>query len=196
MLSLKNIVVQFFQVATFRTAPQDLPASDPVLYLAIGLSLFVGLLRYSILGAGYYSIFRVVLELIVPGVLIYLLLLFYKLPGRFGQTFAAVCGSSSIIYAFALPVLPAFFVASEASPNLLAVYLIIGIDVWSVAVLAFIFKHAVNCGLATGISLSVALVVLTLILVEGISPHRKVPTDGSEISATSSLNPALMRPGT
>jgi len=172
MHSLKNIAVLFFQIATFKTRPQDLPASDQVLIVAIALSLLVGLLRYLIVGAEYYSIFRVIIELVVPGALIYLLLLFFKLPNRFGQTFASVAGSGAIIYAIALPVFPSFHAAAEESQYGLSVYIIILLDLWSVAVLAFILKHAVDVGLATGISLAVALVLLTLMLVEGISPSR------------------------
>lgn len=177
MHRFKNIAWQFFQIATFKARPQDLPASDHVLIVAIALSLLVGLLRYLIVGAEFYSIFRVIIELVVPAALLYLLLLFFKLPNRFGQTFAAVAGSGAVIYAIALPVFPSFHAAAEDSQYGLSVYIIILLDLWSVAVLAFILKHAVNVGLATGISLAVALVLLTLILVEGISPSRFPASD-------------------
>jgi len=136
-------------------------------------------------GAEYYSIFRVVLELLVPGGLIYLLLLLFKLPNRFAQTFAAVCGSGAIIYAFALPVFPSFHASADESQYGLSVYIIILLDLWAVAVLAFILKHAVNVGFATGISLAVAVVLLTLVLVEGISPSR---LPDREISISVSFN--------
>ena len=102
MHSFNNIVLLLFRVATFKTPPQELPPSDKVLATAISLSLLVGVLRYFIVGGEYYSIFRVLVELLVPGVLIYALLLFFKLQNRFVQTFAAVCGSGAIIYALSL----------------------------------------------------------------------------------------------
>ncbi len=184
MRSLKNLIILFFRVATFRTPPQDLPASEVVLAFAIALSLFLGLIRYAVVGSGYYSVFRVVLELLIPGLLIYLLLLYFKMPTRFVQTFAAVCGTGAIIYAFALPFLPSFFAAAETSQHQLSVYIIIAIDLWSVAVIAYILKHAVNVGFATGISLAVVLVLLTLILVESVSPSKERPQSDQALPVT------------
>lgn len=182
MHSLKQLVALFFQVACLKTPPQELPASNSVLTVAIAMSLLVGLVRYWVIGAEYYSLIRILIELLVPGVLIYLLLLFFKLPNRFNQTFAAVCGSAAIIYALALPVLPSFFASSDDGQYNLAVYLIIAIDLWSVAVLAFILKHAINVGFATGISLAVALVILTLVLVSGLAPQKKPMRDPDQLS--------------
>ena len=182
MYGLNNIVLLFFRVASFKTPPQELPASDKVLVTAIAMSLLVGLLRYFIVGAEYYSILRVVLEVLVPGALIYLLLLFFKLQNRFTQTFAALCGSGAIIYAFALPVFPSFHSPSGES-QYAAVYVIILLDLWSVAVLAFILKHAVNVGFATGISLAVALVLLTLMLVQSISPSKLPAGDNDQLTS-------------
>ncbi len=192
MHSLNHIVLLFFRVASFKTPPQELPATDRVLATAIMLSLLVGLLRYFIVGGEYYSIFRVVIELLVPGVLIYLLLMIFKLQNRFSQTFAAVCGSGAIIYACALPVFPSFHAAADDAQYGLSVYIIILLDLWSVAVLAFILKHAVNVGFATGISLAVALVLLTLLLVEGISPSRLPSRDGDQLSFNSAVPPGQL----
>ncbi len=189
MHSLYNNVLLFFRVASFKIPPQELPATDKVLASAIILSLLVGVLRYFIVGGEYYSIFRVLVELLVPGVLIYALLLFFKLQNRFVQTFAAVCGSGAIIYAFALPVFPSFHASANQSQYGLSVFLIILLDLWSVAVLAFILKHAVNVGFATGISLAVALVLLTLMLVESISPSKSL-SQGAELS---SINISLLQ---
>lgn len=192
MHSLNHIVLLFFRVASFKTPPQELPATDRVLATAIMLSLLVGLFRYFIVGGEYYSIFRVVIELLVPGVLIYLLLMIFKLQNRFSQTFAAVCGSGAIIYACALPVFPSFHAAADDAQYGLSVYIIILLDLWSVAVLAFILKHAVNVGFATGISLAVALVLLTLLLVEGISPSRLPSRDGDQLSFNSAVPPGQL----
>jgi len=122
--------------------PGSIGIAKKVLVTAIALSLLVGLLRYFIVGAEYYSIFRVVIELLVPAVLIYLLLLIFKLQNRFAQTLAAVAGSGAIIYAFALPVFPSFHASADESQYGWSVYIIILLDLWSVAVLAFILKHA------------------------------------------------------
>ncbi len=183
MHNLKDIFLLFLSVATFKTPPQNLPASEIVLLISVVFALLVGLLKFAIVSSEYYSIFRVVLELIVPAVLVYLLLLFFKMPNRFQQTFAAICGSGAVIYSIALPILPAFFAATDTAQYELSVYLIIALDLWSVAVIAYILKHAVNVGFATGISLAVVLVLLTLIVIESISPSAKPVSDGQDISS-------------
>ena len=180
MHGLLTLIQLFFRVATFRTPPQDLPSSEVVLLVSIAFSLLAGLLRYAVAGYEYYSIVRVFLELLIPGMLIFILLKFFKLSGRFNQSFAAVCGSGAIIYLFALPVLPAFF-DTDSSQHQLSVFIIIAIDLWSVAVLAYILKHAVSVGFATGISLAVVLVILTLMLVESFSPGSR-PLDVDSVA--------------
>ena len=187
MQSVNNIVLLFYRVATFKIPPQELPATEKVLVTAITLSLLVGLLRYFIVGAEYYSIFRVVIELLVPAVLIYLLLLIFKLQNRFAQTLSAVAGSGAIIYAFALPVFPSFHASADESQYGWSVYIIILLDLWSVAVLAFILKHAVNIGFAAGISLAIALVLLTLMLVESISPSNLPVREVDQLSSKTAM---------
>ncbi len=172
----------FFRVALFKTPPQDLPASESLLAVAVGFAFFVGLLRFAIVGSEYYSFLRILLEVAVPGILVYCLLLYLKKPNRFNQTFAAICGSSAIIYALALPVLPAFFASTEPGQSQLPIFLIVLLDLWSVAVLAYILRHAVSVGIASSISMAVLLVLLTLILIEGISPAKQPAESESSVS--------------
>lgn len=185
MHGFKEIFILFFRVATFKTPPQDLPASEIVLVVSVGFSLFVGLLKFAVVGSEYYSFFRVLLELIVPAALIYLLLLFFKVPNRFNQTFSSICGSGSIIYLIALPVLPSLVAAPDVQQSDLSVYLIIALNLWSLAVLAYILKHSVNVGLGTGISLAVVLVLFTMLIVERISPSARPVADMQETAGTS-----------
>ena len=166
----------FFRIASFKSPPQDLPATDAALYSGVFLALGVGLLRYLVVGGADYPIARVVLEVAVPGVALYVLLLFFNLSNRFAQTFAAMCGSGAIIYALALPILPAFYSAASAPAYGPSVYLIIALDIWSILVVAHILKHAINVGFPTGISIAIALGLFSLLLVESIAPTGDVET--------------------
>lgn len=160
----------FFKIATFKSAPQDLPATDAVLYSGVFLAIGVSLLRYLMVGGEVYPFARVVLEVAVPGVALYVLLLLFRLSNRFVQTFAAMCGSGAIIYALALPILPAFYSAAGAPAYGPSVYLIIALDIWSISVVAHILKHAINVVFPTGISIAIALGLFSLLLVESIAP--------------------------
>ena len=65
----------FFKIASFKAPPQDLPATNAALYSGVLLALAVRLLQYLIAGGTVYPIARVVLEVAVPGVALYILLL-------------------------------------------------------------------------------------------------------------------------
>lgn len=172
MHSLWQTMLLFYKIALFKKPPQDLPASTTVFYLGVGLALFVSLLRYFIVGAESYSVLRVLLEVAVPGVVLYLLLMYFRHANRFSQTFAAICGSGSIIYALALPVLPAFYASALSSTPHWSVALIVLLDIWSVAVIAYIMKHALEVGIATGVSLSIAIGLTAFLMVESITPSK------------------------
>ena len=170
MHSIWQTVTEFFRIVLLKSPPQDLPASTGVLYLSVMMAFLVGILRYAIVGGGYWSLFRSLLEVAVPGVILFFLLVFFKLPARFGQSFSALCGTSAIIYFFALPVLPAFHAAASNASYNLSVYLIIALDLWSLVVVAFILKHTLGVGFATGVSLAIAVGLSAFIVIESIAP--------------------------
>ncbi len=192
MHSLWQVILLFYKIAVFKKAPQDLPASGAVLYLAVGFALLVSLLRYHIVGTESYSMLRVLLEVLVPGVVLYLLLMYFRQSNRFGQTFAAICGSGSIIYALALPVLPGFYAAALSSTPHWSVVVIVLLDIWSVAVIAYIMKHALDVGIATGISLSIAIGLTAFLMVESITPS-KTPKRADDLLSSYSVSESVVK---
>jgi len=163
-------VIQFVQIALFKALPQDLQASNRVLLWSIGLAFVVGMLRYVSLDVQATAFVRVLLEIFVPGLLVFALLRLFGLSNRFLQTFSATCGSAAFIYLLALPVLPAFYRASTSSENTLAFFVVLVLDFWSVAVFAYILKHAMDIALPIAVSLSIALGLLALLIVDSIAP--------------------------
>ena len=163
-------VSQFFRIVLLKSPPQDLPASTGVLYLSVVMAFLVGVLRYVIVGGGYWSLFRSLLEVAVPGAILFFLLTCFKLPARFSQSFSALCGSSAIIYLLALPVLPAFYAAASNDSYDLSVYMIIALDIWSLVVVAYILKHTLGVGFFTGVSLAIVIGLSAFIVVESIAP--------------------------
>ena len=170
MHSMWQTVSQFFRIVLLKSPPQDLPASTGVLYLSVMMAFLVGVMRYAIVGGGYWSLLRSVLEVAVPGAILFFILTCFKLPARFNQSFSALCGSSAIIYLLALPVLPAFYAAASNDSYDLSVYLIIALDVWSLVVVAYILKHTLDVGFVTGVSLAIVIGMSSFILVESIAP--------------------------
>lgn len=191
MHSIWQIVTEFFRIVLLKSPPQDLPASTGVLYLSVMMAFLVGILRYAIVGGGYWSLFRSLLEVAVPGVILFFLLVFFKLPARFGQSFSALCGTSAIIYFFALPVLPAFHAAASNGSYNPPVYLIIAIDLWSLVVVAHILKHTLEVGFATGVSLAIAVGLAAFIMIESIAPAPEKFVNSDDTEAMHSVKPAM-----
>jgi len=178
-------VIQFVQIALFKALPQDLQASKRVLLWSIGLAFVVGMLRYVSLDLQATAFVRVLLEIFVPGLLVFALMRLFGLSNRFLQTFSAICGSAAFIYFLALPVLPAFYKASAASENSLVFYVVLVLDFWSVGVFAFILKHAMDIALPIAISLSIALGLLSLLIVDSIAPIALKASDTVAVSIVS-----------
>jgi len=174
-------VIQFVQIALFKALPQDLQASNRVLLWSIGLAFVVGMLRYVSLDVQATAFVRVVLEIFVPGLLVFALLRVFGLSHRFLQTFSAICGSAAFIYLLALPVLPAFYRASASSENTLPFFIVLLLDFWSVAVFAYILKHAMDIALPIAISLSIALGLLALLIVDTIAPITFKPVETAAV---------------
>jgi len=168
MQSLSQILGLFFSIATLKRPPQDLPATQSVLVIGVGLSLTVSLVRYFILGRETYSVFQVFLEVAVPALLVYLLLMFFKLPQRFLQSFSALCGTTALIHVLALPILPALYDALGSNNPI--IYIVLILDMWWVIVVAHILKHTLNVHFGTGISLAIGLGLASMLIVENFAP--------------------------
>jgi len=168
-----QLIALFFKIATFQSSPQDVPATSVALYSGVALAFVIGLLQYLVVGGAYYPLIRVVLELAVPAIALYGLLLFFKLPQRFGQTFTALCGSGAVIYVLALPVLPVLYTTATPAYGA-ATYLIIALYIWSILVFAHILRHAIGVGFATAISISIAFGLIVMLVVESIAPSARI----------------------
>lgn len=183
---LYQLLQQFFRIAVFRSAPQELPGQAVVLWISIAaafLTSFGGLLFvYDFAEA----IGRSVLALVVPAVMVFLLLKMRNLQNRFNQTFSAMCGSAAVIYVLVLPMMPYLFDADpETESGKWLIMLVLMIDIWALMITAHIFRHALDVGLATGVSFSILLMLVTLFLIETIAPGN-LPAASSQLEVSAS----------
>ncbi|MEW8028602.1 MAG: hypothetical protein AB2792_15610 [Candidatus Thiodiazotropha sp.] len=144
MALLKSAV----DLCLLRSAPQDLPASNHLLWLLVLLNLLVG--TAMVLDGGL-GLFRAVLEnlfglALMLGVFAAALGMKGLLP-RFNQTVSAMMLSGLLLSLLALP-LVAWRHRSESSESEL---LLLVLFVWSIVVLGHILRHAFEVSLNLGI---------------------------------------------
>jgi len=124
--------------------PQDLPAGEAQLYVAIILNFLTYVLALvSFAGIGGAAL-HAAIDIACTGLFLYLaLMLTSKLP-RFQQSFGAICGAGAILNTAAIPLLQLTAVESAETVSSLAVFSRILLLVWSLSLVAHVLRHTFN----------------------------------------------------
>ncbi|MEW7974346.1 MAG: hypothetical protein AB2540_06110 [Candidatus Thiodiazotropha endolucinida] len=163
MALLKSAV----DLCLLRSAPQDLPASNHLLWLLILLNLLVGT---AMVLDGRLGLIRAVLEnlfglALMLGVLTAALSMRGRLP-RFNQTASATLLSGLLLSLLALP-LVAWRHRSESSESEL---LLLVLFVWSIVVLGHILRHAFEISLNLGIGFALLYTLMAWSIMSHLFP--------------------------
>ena len=163
-------------------APQELPGQPVALCIAVA-SAFVtsmaGLLFAYDVGE---ALFRSVLALAVPGLFLYGLLKVRGMQIRYAQSFGAMCGTAAVVYLLALPFMPYFFSAlADEQANKTVVVFILLLDIWALLISAHILKHTLDIEFVSAISLSFLLMIMTILVIESLSPSAPSPEAVSQL---------------
>jgi len=188
---MSALLHKFVQIALLRASPQELPGFSMVLWIAIA-SVFVTSFAGLLFAYPFTDAFiRCLAAIVIPAAILYAALQMKRTPSRFLQCYAAICGASAVVYVLALPLMPTFFAASLGTlSGKLVVMVILLLDVWMLLITAHIFKHTFDVGMATGVSLALGLMVLTLLAIEAVVPNA-VEQNGEQSAAVNSENLAL-----
>ncbi len=182
----------FLNIMLLRARPQDLPGQPVVLWIAVTAAFVSGFAGFLFVYDFSAALGRSMLSVLIPGIAVWLLLRIRRLQHRFNQTFAALCGSAAVINAIAFPFMPYLFNAgADAQAGTWLIVLTLLIDIWSVVITAHIFRHALDIGFASGISLSIALILVTVVTIESVLPLPNAAAD----HMTSLSEPAFLRAG-
>jgi len=96
----------------------------------------------------------------LPLLLTRIVLTLRQLPQRWPQTVTALFGTSAILTAISLPL--AATGAGDGEPPLFTALASLAVFVWSFAVDAHIWRHALNTTYAAGLAVAVVLFAITL----------------------------------
>ena len=173
IIQLKYLLSIFLDLLLFRKGPQDMPASQSLLLLSIVISSLLSMVAHLHIGETFTrAIFSTLLAILVLAVATRILLSSMGLAMRFEQTFTALCGTDILFTLFSWPVIITAMgyqanVSSAANDfAIFAHYLFWIILIWSTAVMAHIFRNALQKPFPVGllVSLSYFLVMKYLLL--------------------------------
>ncbi len=155
-----ELIRQFTEIAFFKAKPQDLPASNPTLPIAVVVALLTYIIASSSESDLFLSIKRAILDLLVTAVFLYGGLLLQKRPTRFYQSFSALAGAGAVINVMAIPFM--FGVGSGEQVSALAGFILFLLFGWSLALSAHIFRHTFELSMP-GSALAAIIYVMTAI---------------------------------
>lgn len=163
---MTDLLSRLIGITLLRLGPQDLPAGTTPLTLAVLLYLLATGLTMSLGQPPSNAPAVLILALLLPLVLVRIVLTVRGVPERWSQTLTALFGTSAILTAISLPLAS---VAGQEEPPVIAVLMSLAVFIWSFAVDAHIWRHALNVTFATGLVVAVVLFAITLFVIQTLA---------------------------
>lgn len=165
----------FFRLARLQQAPQDLPASLPLLVLCAIADVLVGVVG----GSRYFgdlgtALLANLVDLAVVAAMVWLLLSVNDKQARFLQTLTALYGLGTL---FGLVMLFPQQLSLLTEANQLAGLLMLAVLVWAHVAMGHVLRHALDKRLAAGIALAVGISAASFVVVGNLFP---VPMPGAQ----------------
>ncbi len=152
---MRKIISVFVDICLFRRGPQDLPASNFLLYLTLGAyavsNFLLALVQYDAVTAALVSLTVTLLLAVLTLSLLYL----NGHSERVQQTLSALAGTGTVLAVLALP--PIYWTHLQTRqpqlslPDLLALALV----VWSLVIIGHIVRHALSTRLFVGLVVAI-----------------------------------------
>jgi hypothetical protein len=162
----------FWDIALWRRTPAQLPASPLLLTLAAAATALLEVADYFLPPASNDRLLvRVVLSVGMPLGFAWAVLVLAHRPERFLQTGAALLGvgvlAGLVLYPMGSLV---HFVGSESVASLpLGILMVAGL-VWYLLACANIWRSALDCGIALGVTVSLSYALLEIVLGQELLP--------------------------
>ena len=158
MLSAIHAILKaFFDICCFRMNPQDLPKSNVLLSLSIlGYMLASALL--ALLSAQLVNaILAGIIEVLLVMLFTYGLLQIRNKTERWSQTITALAGTGIVLSLIALPLY--YLGSSQGGAGTIqnvGLFLLIILIFWNIAIMAHIFRHALQTTIGLGVAIAIA----------------------------------------
>lgn len=157
------IINAFIDICLFRTGPQHLPASRPLLGIIVVCNLLAGTLMLKVSTPVAQAFMMAAVDTVLLFILANVALQLRRHTERLLQTLTALIGTSTLMSLIAWPVSAWFNSATAAGsdaglPSLIILLMLF----WNIGIIGHILRHALGISLASGIGLSVLYVFLAI----------------------------------
>lgn len=162
---MSELVSRLVGIMMLRDGPQDLPAGPAALSLAV--MLYVAASAAS-LAAGQtpdHPVGILLLAVLLPLVLCRIVLSLRGRPARWEQTLTALFGSGALLSLISLP-LSLGGGPEPAAPMVVASLVLF---IWSFAVDAHIWRHALDASYAVGLAVAVVLFAVSMFVITSLA---------------------------
>jgi cytochrome b len=169
---IKRWLVSWLQQCLLRRAPQDDPLSYSALQWSIVAYVLMDLLQARASSDWPASLGLTTRDTLVLVLFAWTVLLLMKKSARLVQTLTALAGTGTVLGIVGLPlILQAAQTQAEDGPAGILVLAWLLMLVWSIAVQANIFRHALSTAYGSGLLLAGLHTVLIVTLVETLFPR-------------------------
>jgi hypothetical protein len=165
---VKPLLKLFFDICRLRARPQDVPASGPLMLLAIIAVVISGIPAIvDAVGGPIPAISISLLDVVLTLVLLKTFLGIMDLSPRLLQSATAIFGSGLIVNLFSLPVIWLLHSSTDNSGyRLLGGLLYYALLIWGLVIMGHILRHSFNLRLSSGILIAMAYFMLINTLVQ------------------------------
>lgn len=171
---MRQIVIYFWHMCLLKAGPQRLPATLPILALVCLIYFVVAAITVGVTRSGQDisgTLGVSFLGILMEGVVVWVLLAFKRVTGRFIPTISALLGTNAIIL---LILLPLNFIIFQTEPeSALGIFaevvslLCLG---WWLAIAGFILHHAINITIIQGAALIFTMELVTVMATRSLFP--------------------------
>jgi hypothetical protein len=164
---VRRLLQGFWDICLLRRGPQDLPASQTLLRLALLVYALAGFTLTLLQETAARAVIAVAADLGLLVLFVQFILYLDGRTGRFVQTLTALAGTGALFALLAWPILAwsaSLPLPREAIafPDLLG----LGLMVWNIIVIGHILRHAIDAKLGLGIAIALAYAIVSIKLVE------------------------------
>ncbi|MFW5815226.1 MAG: hypothetical protein ACOCVP_00080 [Wenzhouxiangella sp.] len=156
---------RLIQILLLRQGPQDLPPGPSVLLATLTLYLLSAALSISLSEAAGSPTLVLLLATGLPMLLVWIVLRLKSRVSRWEQTLGALYGTSALLSLLSLPL--NLQTATEPAPPVVLLSLVI--FVWSFAVDAHIWRHALDTSFAAGLAVAMIMFVISFGIISSVA---------------------------
>ena len=170
------LVGLYLKIILLRAKPQDVPANSGVLVGTVAAAVITYAAAITSQFGVTEAVLRALLDLTVLVAVLHGGLKMVGHPQRFSQGYSALCGTAAVLNLLFWPVLSAIGGTGgleQSGPLVMLVLLLL--YVWSVMVIAHIFRHCFDTSTMVGVMVSIAYLIVVVAISGTVFP----PVEGA-----------------